>query len=282
MTDIDEDNIDIGDTGTVSVGVPIEDLPKTRPGGNRSGVKLGRYRKLRSMTVKALRRIASGKESTFRDPKTGEKYTAGPPNHEILEAVRLLNEMGELRSDASMPASSEQDHTAENVFKAMVDAAEQQARIAEPTKIHLIEPDDNDYGPVSATADEIKLDVKADPDPDPDRIEFGFGFFALRVIQSGSLKTVWRCHDDRGEECATRASPERAWAWFLESTTVGQQCARDGKIAPPPATPTQPEQPRSNEAIDAYNGPASTHPPRGGLFVVSSRGVRRQVRTTRK
>jgi hypothetical protein len=54
---------------------------------------------------------------------------------------------------------------------------------------------------------------------DPDRVELGRGFFALRDIQAGTGKIVWRCFNHRGEFSANKATPELAQKWFDDLRT---------------------------------------------------------------
>jgi hypothetical protein len=57
------------------------------------------------------------------------------------------------------------------------------------------------------------------------RIDFECGFYALRDIQSGSNKIIWRLFNSEHEDCGIKSTPELARRWFYESTTVGQALA---------------------------------------------------------
>ncbi len=58
------------------------------------------------------------------------------------------------------------------------------------------------------------------------RVDFECGFYALRDIQAGSGKVVYRLFNGDHQECGIKSTPALAEKWFYENTVPGQQAAK--------------------------------------------------------
>jgi hypothetical protein len=70
---------------------------------------------------------------------------------------------------------------------------------------------------------DLQHELRGIPKHDSGRIELEAGYYAVKDIQTGSNRVVYRCYNSEHQDCGVRSSPERVRQWFYENTAAGQQ-----------------------------------------------------------